>query len=124
MRAGDPLPPQICQVISKYTNVRGRAGRGRSYLGGMSETDSTLGEPNVAYNAISAAFAAAMNAPINDAITGRSYVGVVVSKRNSGLILPAPVIGPFYHVAGADIINIVADIIWFTQRRRTFGHGQ
>lgn len=123
MRAGDPLPPQICQVISKHTGVRGRAGRGRSYLGGMSESDSTNGAPNNPYIALANAFAAAMNAPINDAASGRTYFGVVVSKKNSGLIVPAPIIGPFYHVSGADIINITSDDIWFTQRRRVFGVG-
>lgn len=124
LRAGDPLPPQICQVMSKRTAVRGRAGRGRVYLGGMSETDSTNGEPNAAYIVLANAFATAANAPIVDGVSGRTFVGVVVSKVNSGKILPVPVAGPFYHVSGSDIIHITADDIWYTQRRRTFGHGQ
>lgn len=123
-RPGDPLPPQIALVFSKSTLTRGRSGRGRSYLCGMSETDSTNGVPNAAFNAVAIATAAVLNGPIVDAVSGRTYTPVVVSIKNYKLIDPAPVFGPFWNVLGDDIVHVTPDLIWNTQRRRTIGVGQ
>jgi hypothetical protein len=123
-RPGDPLPPQIALVFSKSTLTRGRSGRGRSYLCGMSETDSTNGAPDPAFNPVAIATAAVLNGPITDVVSGRTFTPVVVSIKNYQLIAPPPVFGPFWTVLGDDIVHVTPEIIWNTQRRRTIGVGQ
>lgn len=46
--AGDPLPLQVAFVMTLKTLVRGRTGRGRIYIGGMTESQSTEGGWNPA----------------------------------------------------------------------------
>jgi hypothetical protein len=123
-RAGDPLPPQIAHVFNKQTNVRGKSGRGRSYLGGMSEADSTLGVPTAGYLAVADAVANTLNTPITDVFSGKTFYPVVVSLINYKLFDPVPVAGPFWDVRGADTVKINARRIWNTQRPRTVGKGQ
>lgn len=45
--AGDPLPPQAAVVVTLRTANRGRSGRGRIYISGFSEGDSTGSQINV-----------------------------------------------------------------------------
>jgi len=123
-RAGDPLPPQIAHVFNKQTNVRGRSGRGRMYLCGMSETDSTNGTPTPAYILVADAVATVLNAPITDVVSGKTFYPVVVSTINTKLFDPPPVFGPFWDVRGADTVKINPRRIWNTQRPRTVGRGQ
>lgn len=123
-RPGDPLPPQIAHVFNKQTSIRGRSGRGRMYLCGMSESDSTNGVPIAGYLAVADAVATALNAPITDPISGKTFYPVVVSLINYKLHDPAPILGPFWDVRGDDTTKVNARRIWNTQRPRTVGKGQ
>lgn len=132
--AGDPLPPQIAGVLTKQTLLRGKSGRGRMYICGMSEDSSTNGEPTVAWVALANALCNVLKAPFIDGGTGFTYTPVVVSligyakqatlppvpPATVGLPAPEPITG----YGGMDISNMLADDIWYTQRRRTFGKGQ
>lgn len=123
-RPGDPLPPQIAHVFNKQTNVRGKSGRGRMYLCGMSETDNTNGVPTAAYLLVADAVANTLNQPITDVISGKTFYPVVVSIINYKPFAPVPIAGPFWDVRGADTTKINARRIWNTQRPRTVGKGQ
>lgn len=121
LRPGDPLPPQIAQVLAKRTNFRGRHSQGRSFIGGMSETDSTNGVPTAAYTIVAQASATTLKAVLGPGTSGNSYTPVVVALKT--LVNNGTPDAPIWQVRGADIISITADLIWNTQRRRTVGRG-
>lgn len=132
--AGDPLPPQIALVLSKQTNLRGKSGRGRMYLCGMSEDGSTGGLPTAAQLLAAANLANVLKNTFIGAVTGRTFTPVVVSLKQyairSVVVVdpgPPPVVEPApppIICQGGPITNIVRDDIWNTQRSRTIGRGQ
>jgi hypothetical protein len=129
-RAGDPLPPQIALVLSKRTGLRGKSARGRMYLCGMSETDSTLGVPVAGLEVAAQALCSQLQASFVGATTGATFNPVVVSligfaKASTGPppgLVPTP--PPIMFIPGARIETMVPDKIWNTQRSRTIGVGR
>jgi hypothetical protein len=133
--AGDPLPPQIAMVLTKRTALRGKSGRGRMYLCGFSEDSSTNGRPTVAVQAACNAFASALKNPFVGASGGKTFTPVVVSLKQYAIdsvevdnpgppptFKPKP--PPIQFPKGGDITSVIADDVWFTQRRRTIGRGE
>ncbi len=129
-RAGDPLPPQIALVITKKTNLRGKSGRGRMYLCGMSEDDSTNGRPtNALLTAVGLLCQNLIN-PFVGAASGVTFNPIVVSLigYQKAAVSPGPVVvpnpPPIINVPGGVIQSMFPDDIWYTQRRRTIGFGR
>jgi len=133
--AGDPLPPQVALVLTKRTGMRGKSGRGRMYLCGLSEASSDLGRPSIAIQAAANTLAAALENILTDVGVAKTYTPIVVSLKqyaiNSRVVVdpgPPPVYGPapapINVINGSDITDMVASDIWNTQRPRTIGVGQ
>ncbi len=131
--AGDPLPPQIAGVLTKQTALRGRSGRGRMYLCGMSEDASTNGAPTNPALVAMANLCAILKVPFIGGGTGRTFTPCVVSLKAYAVDSVDPPVPPNLNPTphpppiiprGGDITTMVADVIWGTQRRRTFGRGQ
>lgn len=130
--AGDPLPPQIAYVISKITSMRGKSGRGRMFICGMSENDSTNGAPTAAFTTRAGDLAVQFDANFVGAITGRTFHHVVVAlqKYKADSLLPAVPPAPPQPkpppltVCGSEIREAVPVLIWNTQRSRTIGRGE
>lgn len=130
---GEPLPPQIAGVLTKQTALRGRSGRGRMYLCGMSEDSSTNGAPAVALLTKMNTLAQKLRESWLDVATGINFSPAVISLKQYAIdslnppvppaLVGTPKPGPVLAKGGA-ITNMVADEIWYTQRRRTLGRGQ
>jgi hypothetical protein len=129
-RTGDPLPPQVALVLTKRTKLRGKSGRGRMFLCGMSEDDSTLAVPSAALGVAAKALADHLVLPFVGAGSGTSFVPVVVSligyKKVSQTAPPnpQPVPPPIQFIPGMAIDSILPETIWNTQRSRGIGHGR
>jgi hypothetical protein len=130
--AGDPLPPQIALVLSKRTAFRGKSGRGRMFLCGMSEDGSTNGAPTVAQLNAANALAAVLKNSFTDLATGTTFDPVVVALQDylfNSVTHPVPPAAPVpvpppLLCRGGPITTIVSDVVWNTQRSRTFGKGE
>jgi hypothetical protein len=109
---GDPLPPQVCFCVTHITGLVGRANRGRTYFGLLSENDVSagiLGE-NRAIG-------------LRDSLSGvrtvmanADWTHVVVSRVRNKVRLPVAVTVP---VIGYKYTDRIVD----TQRRRQVGRG-
>ena len=108
---GDPLPSQICGVVSWRTNLAGRSYRGRSYLPFPAEADNNVDEiPSTDYMtrlSTWASFTKSMNLVID---THDVTMNLMVYSKTEG------------------VFNYVTDYVgrrkWGTQRRRgQFGRG-
>ena len=105
-RTGDPLPRQVCGVITKGTDFAGQAQRGRFYAAFPAESDSgTDGSPVSTY----VSNLAALGAFLDDLLT----VGIAPTTSTA-----TPVI--FHRLIGdtTPITRIVARPRWGTQRSR------
>jgi hypothetical protein len=111
-RAGDSLPYQVAFCITHLTGLTGRANRGRTYFGPLSEQDQTYG---LLSNAVANAFVGALNS-IRTVMAAQGWEHVVVSrylnkvKRAQGTTIP--IIGYRYY-----------DRVLDTQRSRRRGQG-
>lgn len=129
-RAGDPLPPQVALVLTKRTKLRGKSGRGRMYLCGMSEDDSTNAVPTAAFLVAATALANHLALPFVGGGSGTSFVPVVVSLIGYKRVSvdpgppPTPKPPPIILIPGGAIDTITPETIWNTQRSRTIGHGR
>jgi len=130
-RAGDPLPPQIALVLTKRTALRGKSGRGRMYLCGMSEDDSTAGKPVAALLTAAGALSIELSSQFVGAATAVLFNPVVVSLigyQRSAFDQPPlphnPKPPPIQFIPGTIINTMYPDIIWNTQRSRTIGVGR
>jgi hypothetical protein len=111
-RGGDGLPPQACFCVTHITGLVGRANRGRTYFGMISEADAGNGFID---SARANGFRNGLVA-VRNAMLALQWVHVVVSRvRNKTRLqvaLTVPVIGYKY-----------TDLIIDTQRRRQLGRG-
>lgn len=101
LNANEPLPANIALVVTKYTALRGRANRGRVYLSGHTE-DGNL-PPGV----------------VNPVTLGRhqaNWNGHLADLVGSGVSL---VVASYLPPAAAnDVVSVVINNRWDTQRRR------
>jgi hypothetical protein len=129
-RAGDPLPPQIALVLTKRTLLRGKSGRGRMFLCGMSESDSTLAIPTAALLTNAVVLANTLAVGFVGGTTGSTFNPVVVSLIGYRRVAinpgppPVPNVPPILFIPGGAISTITPENIWNTQRSRTIGHGR
>jgi hypothetical protein len=111
-RPGDSLPYQVAFCVTHLTGLTGRANRGRTYFGPLSENDQTYG---LLSNAVANAFVGALNS-IRIVMAAQGWEHVVVSrflnkvKRAQGATIP--IIGYRYY-----------DRVLDTQRSRRRGQG-
>jgi hypothetical protein len=111
-RPGDSLPYQVAFCVTHLTGFTGRANRGRTYFGPLSENDQTYG---LLSNAVANAFVGALNS-IRTVMAAQGWEHVVVSrflnrvKRAQGATIP--IIGYRYY-----------DRVLDTQRSRRRGQG-
>lgn len=107
-RVGDTGALSVALVVTFYTNIRGRSGRGRNYITGFIETDMT----NVAVNADPVANGIQAAYDSLDAIaTGAGWTWVIVQRQENGVTLPQANVN---EVQSA----VVRNTIFGTQRRR------
>ena len=111
-RAGEGLPYHVSFCVTHLTGLTGRANRGRTYFGPLSENDqaySLLNQP------IANAFVASLNS-IRSLMAAQGWEHVVVSrfldKVKRAQAATIPVIGYRYY-----------DLVLDTQRRRQRGRG-
>lgn len=109
--AGDPLPKQICGIITRHTIFAGRHHQGRVYVPFPSEThnDAALGRPNIAYLGALGSYAGDMWTTINVVNGGNQCDAVPYRVFQSGT--PPQTFSFAY--TGA-----IARDYWGTQRRR------
>lgn len=82
--SGDALPINTCAVLTLYTAMRGRSGRGRLYMGGLSESSTNEGAFLSAVETAVEAFYSALST----AVQVEGWVPVVVSKYHNGVLRP------------------------------------
>lgn len=103
---GDPLPKQICGILSKRTSHAGRTGRGRVYVPFPTESQSdTIGACTFGYSILLQALAVAILGPIT--------VGTVTDNVQLKLGVPNRLWNSQY-----DCTQILDRQRWGTQRRR------
>jgi hypothetical protein len=111
-RAGDGLPYHVAFCVTHLTGLTGRANRGRTYFGPLSENDQNFG---ILSGPVADAFVACLNS-IRSLMAAQGWEHVVVSRvfnrvrRDEGVTIP--VIGYRYY-----------DVVLDTQRRRQRGRG-
>jgi len=111
-RTGDPLPPQVCFCVTHITGLVGRANRGRTYFGMISEDDASGGFITVARaNGFRNGLVAVRNIMSN-----AGWEHVVVSRVRNKTRLPVAITVP---VIGYKYTDRIVD----TQRRRQVGRG-
>lgn len=120
--AGDSEPSFVAALISLYTTRPGRSGRGRMYLGGVAEGDTTGSKINVEsplWTAL-AAFVACMLAQFHtrDVAAAGNYEWGVMSRKLGGAKAPFAAAG-FAPITRAVPVQLLA-----TVRRRKVGRGR
>jgi hypothetical protein len=106
--ATDSLPNNVAAVITHETNLRGRSGRGRTYMPGMSEANQTDGLFGGAYMVtLLTAFADFIMATE----AGSGWVHVVASTQSDGADRVTALLTPTVAYATSNIVR--------SQRRRT-----
>jgi len=111
-RAGEALPFQIAFCVTHLTGLTGRANRGRTYFGPLSENDQAFG---LLSQPVANAFVASLNS-IRDLMGAQGWQHVVVSRYlnrvRRATAATVPIIGYRYY-----------DLVLDTQRRRQLGRG-
>lgn len=111
-RAGQSLPFQAAFCVTHLTGLTGRANRGRTYFGPLSEADQGAGILN---QPVANAFVGAMNT-VRTQMAAQDWQHVVVSRFLNGVrrttAATVPIIGYRYY-----------DLVIDTQRRRQLGRG-
>lgn len=108
-QTGDPSPLSVALVVTLYTNVRGRTGRGRNYVAGFIDTDVGQGSVGDALRVtnITTAYTNLMTA----IQTNTNYYWVVASRQLDGV--------PRSQIIGNQITSVVVrNAILGHQRRR------
>jgi hypothetical protein len=111
-RGGDVLPPQACFCVTHITGLVGRANRGRTYFGMISEEDASSGF-------ITAARADGFRnglVSVRNVMSNAGWTHVVVSRVRNKTRLPVAITVP---VIGYKYTDRIID----TQRRRQVGKG-
>jgi hypothetical protein len=109
---GDPLPPQVCFCITHLTGLVGRANRGRSYMGLLSENDVSAG---ILIEGRAIGLRNGLSG-VRTVMANAGWTHVVVSRVRNKTRLPVAVTVP---VIGYKYTDRVVD----TQRRRQVGKG-
>jgi hypothetical protein len=109
---GDPLPPQVCFCITHLTGLVGRANRGRSYMGLLSENDVSAG---ILIEGRAIGLRNGLSG-VRTVMANAGWTHVVVSRVRNKTRLPVAVTVP---VIGYKYTDRVVD----TQRRRKVGKG-
>lgn len=120
---GDSLPTQCAVVVSLLSNVKGRRTRGRFYLPGISETDTTQG--NLVGPQLTAIQALANGLEANFGVSNVSALYKLVVWSPVDTVAPPP--KPFKPRPTqmiTDITSYRVDPIIRTQRRRAIGVGR
>lgn len=106
-----PLPRQTSGIITKGSDARGRANRGRMYIGFPASNDSrpTLDQPTADY-IVRLASLAGLCGIAND-LTVTVGAGSVTTR----MVIQRPVAAP---ATGVECTRFVARSAWATQRRR------
>lgn len=120
---GDSEPSFVAAVISLYTAHPGRTGHGRSYIGGVPESDTTGSLINIEsplWAALAATVACIVAAfPARELGGAASYEWGIYSRKDGGVTKPPyPVTG--YHAITAAIPKRELG----TMRSRKLGHGK
>jgi hypothetical protein len=110
--AGDPLPPQVCFCITHLTGLVGRANRGRSYMGLLSEDEVSVG---ILLEGRAVGLRNGLSG-VRTVMANAGWTHVVVSRVRDRTRLPVAVTVP---VIGYKYSDLVVD----TQRRRRVGKG-
>lgn len=108
-RSGDPVPSNLCAVVSLQVDDPTAERHGRAYIPGLSKDDLTTGIWTAAFTAGALTdFAEALASPIS--ADGQDFSPVVIQRISGG----APV-GP----NAMEVVSSRVTQIPFTQRRRT-----
>ena len=107
-RTGEAAPINIACVVTMYTALRGRSGRGRNYLTGFSELDvsSTLVHTDPIVNGANAAYN-----DLFDDVAPTGFAHGIAQRYEAGVQLPTGVVRPV-------IDTNVRSALLGTQRRR------
>jgi len=111
-RSGDPLPYQVAFCVTHLTGFTGRANRGRTYFGPLSEMDQANG---IVITALADVLVGALNV-LRQEMAAQGWEHVVVSRYLNRVRRPTAVATP---VTGYRYYDRVLD----TQRRRQRGRG-
>lgn len=109
----EALPPQSALVISWRTPLKGRSFRGRTYMGGLCESDQNVGDWSSALIAAIDTWTDNFLARYAVASPASKWRFGIISRVSAGLTRAVPILT---HVDGALIDGSV-----FTQRRRGKG---
>lgn len=116
LSAGDPLPPQCAQVVTKYTGLIGRRRRGRLYLAGGREADQAGGVWAAGNVTAVQGYADALLAVFGTG--GSSNWQLAVWSRVVAGAAP-----PFNATAAEIVQSLLVRNLVETQRRRAIGRG-
>lgn len=121
--SGDSEPSYVSAVISLHTTRPGRSGRGRMYIGGIPESQTTLSKINIEgplWAALLAFITCMMTAfPRAELGSGANYAWGVLSRKVAGVTKP-----PFPTTAFAEVTRAVPQQYLGTTRSRKVGHGK
>jgi hypothetical protein len=113
--AGDTLPPQLAQVVSFNTALKGRSYRGRNYIGGWTEANQTDGYWNGDVTTATSTYFSDVSAVFGVGGTDPDWEWVVISRFLDG--------GPRANPIGTAVVSYIVRETVNTMRRRAIGHG-